>query len=160
MFYKFFAQSRIIYGLLVCDTDAKTNLMKTENAQQKVIRAIFHREKFETLSIILEVLEVINMYTVWESPLRLLVKWTLWTMYQNSKGLERTFPTWLYGCIPKIIVEFTYTDYNWLAEINLLPSNLRESSQFHVEKLISEVSSKFNDANRDLSACSTLRSIL
>ena len=50
MFYKVFAQSRITYGLLVYGTVAKTNLMKIEDAQRRIIRANFSRVKFKTLT--------------------------------------------------------------------------------------------------------------
>ena len=46
--------------------------------------------------------------------------------------------------------------YNWLTEMNLLPSNLRELSQFQVKKLISKISSIYVVDNREFS---TLRSI-
>ena len=49
MFYKSFAQSTTTYGLLVDGTAAKTNLMKFENAQRRIITAIFFWNKFETL---------------------------------------------------------------------------------------------------------------
>ena len=55
MFYKSFAQSRIIYGLLVNGTAAKTNLMRIESAQRRIIRAKLFRKKIETLSDTLEV---------------------------------------------------------------------------------------------------------
>ena len=40
--------------------------------------------------------------------------------------------------------------YNWLTEMNLLPSNLRELSLFQVQKLISEISSIYVVDNREL----------
>ena len=63
MFYKSFAQSKSTYGLLVYGTADKPNLMKIENTQRRTIRAIFFRERFETL---FDILEVNNLYTVIE----------------------------------------------------------------------------------------------
>ena len=45
MFYNSFARSIISYGILVYGSAAKTNLKKIENAQRKIIRAIFFQKE-------------------------------------------------------------------------------------------------------------------
>ena len=49
MFYNSFAKSVLSYALISYGTAAKTNLMKVENAQRRILRAIFFRRKFDSL---------------------------------------------------------------------------------------------------------------
>ena len=49
MFYNSFAKSIICYELIVCGSAAKTNLKKIENAQRRILRAIFFKKKFDSL---------------------------------------------------------------------------------------------------------------
>ena len=141
--------------------------MKIENAQRRIIRAIFFRKNFETLS---DILEVNNLYTVFElyivevlkelfkelrgeSPMRLLQpnepsEQCIRTR-RASKGLFR--PTYNRTVASrKSLSSSLKKSYNWLTEMNLLPSNLRELSQFQVKKPVSKISSNYVVDNREL----------
>ena len=127
----------------------------------------FSEKKFETLS---DISEVNNLYTVFElyifevlnelfkelrgdSQLRLLQpnehsEQCIRTR-RASKGLFP--PTYSRTVAPrKSLSNSLKKAYNWLTEMNLLPSNLRELSQFQVKKLISEISSIYVVGNREL----------
>ena len=45
MFYNSFAKSIICYGLIVYGSASKTNLKKIENAQRRILRAIFFKKE-------------------------------------------------------------------------------------------------------------------
>ena len=65
MFYNSFARSIISYGILVYGSAAKTNLKKIENAQRRIIRAIFFKKRSESISNLLlenKVLTVFELY--------------------------------------------------------------------------------------------------
>ena len=49
MFYSSFAKSAISYALILYRTAAKTNLMKVENAQRRILRAILFQAKVRFL---------------------------------------------------------------------------------------------------------------
>ena len=147
MFYKSFAQPRKTYGLLVYCSAAATNLMKIENAQLRIISAIFFRKKIETLS---HILEVNNMYTVFElcivEVLKELFKElrgeSLMHLLQPNELSEQCIKT---RSASKGLFSPTYNRsfasrkslsnslkkaYFCLSEMNLLPSNVRQLSQF------------------------------
>ena len=67
MFYNSFAKSIICYGLIVYGSAAKTNLKKIENAQRRILRAIFFKKKFDSLRDILldnKIFTVYELYTL------------------------------------------------------------------------------------------------
>ena len=67
MFYNSFAKSMICYGLIVYGSAAKTNLKKIENAQRRILRAIFFKKKFDSLRDILldnKIFTVYELYTL------------------------------------------------------------------------------------------------
>ena len=45
MFYKSFVKSNFCYELIVYGSAAKTNLKKFENAQRRILRAIFFQKE-------------------------------------------------------------------------------------------------------------------
>ena len=67
MFYNSFAKSVICYGLLIYGTSAKSNLRKIEMAQRRILRGIFFKKKYDSISNILRrngVLTVFELYIV------------------------------------------------------------------------------------------------
>ena len=50
MFYNSFAKSVLSYASLLYGIAAKINLMNVENAQHRILRAIFSRRKFDSLN--------------------------------------------------------------------------------------------------------------
>ena len=53
MFYKWFEKSIILYGLLIYGRSPKTNLEKIDNVQRRILRAIFFRNKYDSMLEIL-----------------------------------------------------------------------------------------------------------
>ena len=116
----------------------------------------FSGKKIEILS---DILEVKNLYTMFdfyivevfkelfnelrgESPMRLLQPKASMGLF--SPTYHRTVAS------RKSVSNSLEKAYNWLTEMNLLPSNLRELSLFQVKKLISEISSIYVVDNREL----------
>ena len=67
MFYNSFVKSIICYGLIVYGSATKTNLKKIENAQRRILRAIFYKKKFDSLRDILldnKIFTVYELYTL------------------------------------------------------------------------------------------------
>ena len=67
MFYNSFAKSVICYVLLLYGTSAKSNLRKIERAQRRILKGIFFRKKYGSLSNILRrngVLTFFELYIV------------------------------------------------------------------------------------------------
>ena len=115
-------------------------------------------------------LEVNNLYTVFklyivevlkelveeisgESPLRLLPpNESSEQCIRNRTASEGFFPPTYNRTVAsrKFSLNFFKKAYNWLTEMNLLPTELRELSQFQVKKLISKTSSIFVVINREL----------
>ena len=50
LFHNSFAKSIILYGILVYCSAAKTNLVKIEKAQRRILRAIFFMHRTDSLS--------------------------------------------------------------------------------------------------------------
>ena len=62
-FYNAYARSLISYGLLVYGSAAKTNLEMLENAQIKIIRAIFFKQKQHSLK---DIIDDYHIHTVFD----------------------------------------------------------------------------------------------
>ena len=74
LFYNSFAKSIIMYGILVYGSSAKTNLVKNEKAQQRILRVIFLMHRTDSLS---EILTNEGVLTVFELFLVKLIKKTV-----------------------------------------------------------------------------------
>ena len=63
LFYDAYARSLISYGLLFYGNVAKTNLEMLENAQRRIIRAIFFKQKQHSLK---DIIDAYNIHTVFD----------------------------------------------------------------------------------------------
>ena len=63
LFYNAYARSLISYGLLVYGSAAKTNLEMLENAQRRIIRAIFFKRKQHSLK---DIMDAYHIHTVFD----------------------------------------------------------------------------------------------
>ena len=153
-FYSSFAKSVITYGLLVYGSAAKTNLEKIENAQRRILRAIFYKNKYESLGQIFEkncILTVFELYVMElfrevfkqlksESPLFSLDR--IDVCHYNTRRKEK-------GLLPltfcRTVTRAKSVDnrlrkaYNWLKDHDLIPVDLPKMSsaqtQAHLKKI-------------------------
>ena len=153
-FYNAFAKSVITYGLLVYGSAAKTNLKKIENAQRRILRAIFFKNKYESVGPIFEknsVLTVFELYAMevfrevfkqikLESPLcfRDGIGLCQYDTRRKEKGLlpltySRTVTR------AKSVDNRLKKAYNWLKDHDLIPADLTKLSkaqtQVHLKKI-------------------------
>ena len=103
MFYNSFAKSIISYGILTYGSAAKSNLYKSEKAQRRILRAIFFRNKYNSVGFNFERNKISTVFEIYlmelfaevfkqlrtESPLSSLNKAGNHSYYtrRNKKGL-------------------------------------------------------------------------
>ena len=69
MFYNSYAKSLINYGIIVYGATAKTNLSKIEMAQRRIRRAIFFKEKMESITDVLREKGILTVYELYFAEL-------------------------------------------------------------------------------------------
>ena len=62
MFYKAFAESVIRYGLIIYGSALKTTLRSIDSAQRRILRAIYFKKKYDSLSQIYSTNCLSNVY--------------------------------------------------------------------------------------------------
>ena len=153
LFYNSFAKSIIMYGILVYGSAAKTNLVKIEKAQRRILRAIFFMQRTDSLSEIFTkegVLTVFELFLVelikelfkqirLESPSQLL---NLGSMPENIH-LTRFRRKQLLPSIycrttlkRKSLTNSLRIAHNWLMELKLIPMNLKDLPAITVKNYI------------------------
>ena len=152
MFYKSFARSIISsYGISVYGSAAKTNLKKIENAQPRIIRAIFFKKRFESIANLLSENKVL---TVFELYMEELVK-ELFKQLRNEtrqkffpeKIVEKNNSTTRWGqkglfcstycrtALERKSLENTLRKaFNWLKWMDLIPGNFECFSKVQLRK--------------------------
>ena len=167
MFYNFFAKSIICYGLIVYGSAANTNLKKTENAQRRILRALFFKKKFDSLRDILldnktfTVFELCTLEVVKElfkqlgneSAVQYLeilnVSDEIMTTRWRAKVLLST--TYSRSVTTRISLENTLRKtYNWLKCMNLIPNDINKLSSPKVRAYLTKLGSLYIIDNKDL----------
>ena len=167
MFYNSFARSIISYGILVYGSAAKTNLKKIENAQRRIIRAIFFKKRSESISNLLLENKIL---TVFELYIEELVK-ELFKQLRNEtpqkifpeKVAEKNKPTTRWS--QKGLFSSTYCRtvvkresqgntlrkaFNWLKSMNLLPENIESFSKVQLRKYTKHLTDLYIVDNKHL----------
>ena len=153
-FYSSFAKSIITYGLLVYGSAAKTNLKKIESAQRRILRAIFCKNKYESIEQLFEknnILTVFELYVMEvcrelfkqlksESPLCFQdgIDFCQYNTRRKEKGLLPL--TYCRTVIrAKSVDNRLRKAYNWLKDHDLIPVDLPKMStaqiQLHLKKI-------------------------
>ena len=65
MFYNSFAKSIISYGILTYGSAAKSNLYNIEKAQRRILRAIFFRNKYDSVGFIFERNKISTVFEIY-----------------------------------------------------------------------------------------------
>ena len=168
MFYNSFAKSVICYGLLIYGTGAKNNLKKIEMAQRRILRAIFFKKKYDSLE---NILGQNKIFTVFELYLVELVK-ELFRQLQsqsptnflpemNSIAVKKHVTrSKMKGFLPiirgrtlmkrKCLQNALCKSYNWLTQLNLLPTNIHSLTKLQTRSLINKLSTLYIFENKQL----------
>ena len=129
------------YTLILDETAAKTNLMKNENAQRRILRAIFFRQNFDSLDNIWyehKIQTVFEMYISelikgmfkqirLESPVLFFTPHTYKESHLPTRGSSRKkIPSNYYRTVVKRkCLENSFRKiYNYLLNLDLIPQNL------------------------------------
>ena len=168
MFYNSFAKSVICYGLLIYGTSAKSNLRKIEMAQRRILRGIFFKKKYDSISNILRrngVLTVFELYIVEvmkelfrqlqsKSPNLLLsnIEATTNDKIERRSKQKNLLPlTWSRTIVKqKCLTNVLIKCHNWLKQFNLLPEDLATMSKTQTMKLTQKISSLYVVDNEQL----------
>ena len=167
MFYNSFAKSVICYGLIVYGSAAKTNLKKIENAQRRILRAIFFKNKFDSLRDILldnKIFTVYELYTLEivkelfkqlrnESAVQYLeipnVSDAIMTTRWRAKGLFST--TYSRTVTKRKSLENTLRKtYNWLKWMDLIPNDINKLSSPKMRAYITKLGYLYIIDNKEL----------
>ena len=166
MFYNSFARSVISYGILVYGSAAKTNLKKIENAQRRIIRAIFFK-KFESIANILLENKVLTVYELYmeelvkelfkelrhETPVKYLVEINAQSNKPSTRWKEKGLlcSNYCRTVVKRKSIENTLRKvYNWLKWIDLLPENIISFSRAQLRKYTKQLSDFYIVDNKHL----------
>ena len=152
MFYNSYAKSLIKYGIIAYGATAKTNLSKIGMAQRRIMRAIFFKKKVDSITDALREKGILTLYELSfaellkelfrqhrsEAPNSCLPE-TLESNSTDTRGKTK-------GLLPSIYSR-TYTKkqslanglrkaYNWLTELKLLPTNLKNMTRPQVGQYV------------------------
>ena len=169
MFYNSFAKSKICYGLLIYGSAAKTNLLKIEKAQRRILRAIFFKKKFDSLrdlfrtNKILTVFELFILENIKElfRQLRLEAPKSFIVLdandvrkYTTRWNMKKLIPAQYNRTVLKrrSLENFLRLTYNWLKEAELIPKDVRKLSSYQVKKLITSITTNYVVDNKYLFA--------
>ena len=167
MFYNSYAKSVTTYGLLLYGTAAKSNLSKIETVQRRILRAIYFKRKFDSLENVLadnKILTVFELFMVEilkelfrqlksESPRILLqinqnsdpkfqTRWNKRNLYTPTYSRTVTNSKSLTNCLQKA--------YNWLKNLDLVPSLPCKLSPRQLKQYISKITSLYIVDNKQL----------
>ena len=167
MFYNSYAKSVITYGLLLYGTAAKSNLSKIETVQRRILRAIYFKRKSDSLENVLadnKILTVFELFMVEilkelfrqlksESPRILLqinqnsdpkfqTRWNKRNLYTPTYSRTVTNSKSLTNCLQKA--------YNWLKNLDLVPSSPWKMSPRQLKQYISKITSLYIVDNKQL----------
>ena len=150
LFYNAYARSLISYGLLFYGSAAKTNLEMLENAQRRIIRAIFFKQKQHSLKDIIDAYHIHTVFDLYvlevfkevfkqigiESPLHFRVVEKEQTRIKTRFSEKRLLPTAYCRTVTKqkSIQNALRRAYNWLKKHNLYASFVSRSQSPDVEK--------------------------
>ena len=160
MFYNSFAKSKICYGLLIYGSAAKTNLLKIEKAQRRILRAIFFKKIFDSLrdlfrtNKILTVFELFILENIKElfRQLRLEAPKSFIVLdandvrtYTTRWNMKKLIPAQYNRTVLKrrSLENFLRLTYNWLMEAELIPKDVRKLSSYQVKKLITSITTNY-----------------
>ena len=142
MFCNSFAKSMKLYGLVFYGKSAKTNIKKIDSVQGRILRVIFHRNKYDSMNemlfenkintmcdlfinvVVLEVFRELRL----ESPLKFLNFEGKLTFHREARwNFKGFFPPINARCMrnEKSLANFSMTAFNWLKELNFIPSQMK-----------------------------------
>ena len=155
LFYNSFAKSIIFYGILTYGSAAKSNLYKIEKAQRRILRAIFFRNKYDSVGFIFERNKISTVFEIYlmelfadvfkqlrtESLLSSLNKAGNHSYYtrRNKKGLF-SIPYSRTVTESKSVENRLRQAYNWLKDRDLNPKEIRRLSNLQISLQLKKIS--------------------
>ena len=157
MFYNPYAKSLINYGIIAYGATAKTNLSKIEMAQRRIIRAIFFKNKMDSITDVLREKGILTVYELYfaellkelfrqlrsEAPNTYLPE-TLKSNSTDTRGKTKGLLPSIYSRTStkkKSLANRLRKAYKWLTKLKLLPTKLNNMTRLqvrqYVQKLIS-----------------------
>ena len=165
MFFNSFAKSVICYGLLVYGSAARTNLQKFERAQERILRAIFFKNKIDSMVNVLADHKILNVFELFivevfqelfkqsrkESSLELSLTFTTGELINTRRVVKGLLdvPYSRTNVKRKSLSNTMIRVYNWLLDFDLIPENLEELTKNQVKMYIKDALSVHIMNNRD-----------
>ena len=152
MFYNSYAKTLIKYGIIAYGATAKTNLSKIVMAQRRIMRAIFFKKKMDSITDFLREKGILTVYELYlaellkelfrqlrsEAPNTYLPE-NLESNSTNTRGKTK-------GLLPSIfsraltkkksLANGLRKAYNWLTELKLLPTNIKNMTRPQVRHYV------------------------
>ena len=145
MFYNSYAKSPINFGIIAYGATAETNLTKIEMAQRRIMRAIFFKKKMDSITDVLREKGILTVYGLYlaellkelfrqlrsEAPITYLPE-TLESNSTNTRGKTKGLLALIYSTTltkKKSLANGLRKAYNWLTELELLPTNLKNMTR-------------------------------
>ena len=166
LFYKSYAKPLITYGLLNYGSTTKTNLQPIENAQRRIIRAMFFKKKSESLQNIIEDKKFPTVYEMYISELVI-------ELFRQLRGIS-PFDHMKVHFVPyeinkrrksKSLLPVTIDrtqlkrrslknavikTYNWLKSCDLMPQKVETLTNAQVKNHLRQIMELFIPNNKEL----------
>ena len=166
MFYNSYAKSLINYGIIVYDATAKTNLSKIKMAQRRIRRAIFFKEKMESITDVLRENGILTVYELYfaellkelfrqlrSEPTNTYLPETLESNSTDTRGKTKGLLFSIYSRTltkKKSHANGLRKAYNSLTELKLLPTNLKNMTRPQVSQYVQDLISLYVVDNRHI----------
>ena len=140
MFYISFAKSVISYPSIFYWTAAKTSLMKVENTQRRLLRAIFSRRKFISSNNIWYEHKIQTVFETYISE-QCFTPYTCKGSHLPTRGAQETiFPRNIIGQSSSVNVSKTFRKFhNYLLSLNLIPQILLKMTKSEMKSYVDSV---------------------
>ena len=165
MFYNSDAKSRKNDGIIAYSATAKTNLSKIEMAQRRITRAIFFKKKVDSITDVLREKGILTVYELYfaellkelfrqlrsEAPNTYLPEF-LESNSTDTRGKIKALLSSIYSrtLTKKRLANGLRKAYNWLTELKLLPTNLKNMTTPQVRQYVQNLISLYVVDNRHL----------
>ena len=158
MFYNFYAKSLINYGVNAYGATAKTNWSVIEMGQRRIMRAFFFKKKIDSITDVSREKGILAVYELHfaellkelfrqlrsEAPNTYLPE-TAKSNSTDTRGKTKRLLPSIYRTLTKkkSLVNGLRKAYNWLTELKLLPTNLKNMTSPQVKQYVQNLISLY-----------------
>ena len=155
MFYKAFAESVIRYGLIIYGSALKTTLRSIDSAQRRILRAIYFKKKYDSLSQIYSTNCLSNVYEMFihevfievfkqirgESPHEFLKFNYNHHDYNTTRKRKGLLPALSRRTVLKerSLKNVLTKAYNWLKLMSLIPEDIKRYSKHKIKMHLDKI---------------------